>query len=68
MSDTFDFRAARINLGLTQRGLAAETGVSLTTIQRLENGATATPRNAKKVADFFEVKVTDLMPVDREAA
>jgi transcriptional regulator with XRE-family HTH domain len=56
-----------MNAGLSQRALAEECGVSLTVVQRLENGATATPRNAKKVADYFEVQVTDLMPV-KEAA
>jgi transcriptional regulator with XRE-family HTH domain len=63
MTDRFDIYAARMNAGLSQRALAEECGVSLTVIQRLENGATATPSNAKKVADYFDVQVTDLMPV-----
>lgn len=67
MSDPFDFLAARLNAGLTQRELAKECGVSLTTIQRLEKGAAATPRNAKKVADYFGVRATDLLP-ERSAA
>jgi transcriptional regulator with XRE-family HTH domain len=67
MTDAFDVRAARVNAGLSQRALAEECGVSLTVVQRLENGATATPRNAKKVADYFQVQVTDLLPV-KEAA
>lgn len=56
----FDVKAERLNRGLTQRDLARECDVSLPTIQRLEGGATATPSNAKKVADFFGIKVTDL--------
>jgi transcriptional regulator with XRE-family HTH domain len=68
VSDLFDVRRARMNLGLTQRDLAAKCGVSLTTIQRFEGGAAATPANAKKVADFFGVLVTDLMPVERTVA
>lgn len=68
MSERFDILVARLNAGLTQRALAKECGVSLTTIQGLEAGKGATPSNAKKVADFFEVQVTDLMPVERQAA
>ena len=60
MSDTFNVRYARLNLGKTQRELAADCGVALTTIQRLEAGLSASPRNAKKVADFFQINVTDL--------
>ena len=60
---SFDLRAARLNQGLSQRATASNCGVSLTTIQRLESGKTATPANAKRVADYFDVQVTDLMPV-----
>lgn len=62
----FDLLAARLNRGFTQRDLANECGVSLTTIQRLESGAGASPRNAKKVADFFEIQVTDLLPLETD--
>lgn len=65
---TFDLRAERLNKGMSQRALAAECGVTLPTIQRLETGGTAYPANAKKVADFFDCKVTDLMPLERDAA
>lgn len=67
--NAFDFRGARVDLGLTQRELAAECGVSLTVIQRLEHGGFANPRNAKKVADRLGVAATDLLPADdRKAA
>lgn len=59
----FNFLAARMNEGLSQRDLAAACGVSLTSIQRLEAGGSVSPRNAKKVADYFGVRVTDLMPI-----
>jgi transcriptional regulator with XRE-family HTH domain len=59
----FDVYTARLNEGLTQRELAGKCGVSLTTIQRLEGDGGATPRNAKKVADYFGVQVTDLLPL-----
>lgn len=64
----FDLAEARLNRGLTQRGLADATGVPYPTIQRLEAGLGARPSNAKKIADYFDVRVTDLMPLDREAA
>lgn len=61
-------RSARLDRGMTQREMAAACGVSLTTIQRLEGDGSATPRNAKKVADFLGVAVTDLPAFDQEAA
>lgn len=68
MSDRFNLRAARINRGWSQEDLAGETGVSVDTIQRLEAGKGARPANAKKIADVFGVQVTDLMPIELEAA
>lgn len=65
---TFDLVLARVNAGLSQRDLAEAVDVSRGTIKALEDGGTAHPANAKKVADFFGVQVTDLMPLDREAA
>ena len=64
----FDLTTARVNAGLSQRELATKAGVSRDTIQRLEAGLGAHPRNAKRVADYFEVQVTDLMAIEREAA
>jgi transcriptional regulator with XRE-family HTH domain len=64
---SIDARAERLNRGLSQRALATECGVSLTTVQRLEDGRGAHPENAKKVADYFGIKVTDLMPVEQPA-
>lgn len=68
MSQAFDLATARLNAGMTQRELAAATGVPYPTVQRLEAGLGARPANAKKVADHFGVRVTDLMPVERSAA
>jgi transcriptional regulator with XRE-family HTH domain len=64
----FNLREARINAGLTQRDLAEKAKVGLPTIQRLEDGLGARPGNAKRVADYFHVQVTDLMPLDRQTA
>jgi transcriptional regulator with XRE-family HTH domain len=66
-SDRFDVLAARLNQGMTQRELAAKCGVSLTVIQRLEGDGGAHPRTAKKVADYFGVQVTDLLPLEKAA-
>lgn len=68
MSNPFDLATARLNAGLSQRDLAVAVGVGLATVQRLEAGYAAHPRNAKKIADHFGVQVTDLMPIEREAA
>jgi DNA-binding XRE family transcriptional regulator len=64
----FDLRTARINAGLSQRELAAEVGVPYVTIQNLENGRGARPSNAKKIADHFDIKVTDLLPAEQSRA
>jgi transcriptional regulator with XRE-family HTH domain len=67
----FSLSAARMNRGHSVRSLAAELGVDARTLMRLERGDRVHPAKAKKVADFFGVQVTDLMPPDadhREAA
>lgn len=63
---TFDLTAARVNRGLSRRVLASKVGVGRETIRRLEHGERVHPATAKKVADFFNVQVTDLMPADPE--
>lgn len=55
---------ARLNAGHSIRGLAAHLDVPEQSIRRLEEGKGVTPANAKKVADYFGLKVTDLLPVD----
>lgn len=57
---TFDPVRARLDMGLTQRGAADAAEVPFQTIQRIEAGLGAHPANAKKIADFYGVKVTDL--------
>lgn len=63
----FDLVAARLNSGHSAKSLARELGVHEHAIRRLERGEGVHPATAKKIADFFEVQVTDLMPL-REAA
>jgi DNA-binding XRE family transcriptional regulator len=60
MSNGFDPVRARRNRGLTQRAAAKAAQVPYQTIQRIEKGLGAHPENAKRVADFYGVLVTDL--------
>jgi transcriptional regulator with XRE-family HTH domain len=64
----FNLARARVNAGLSRRALADASGVPAPTIERLEKGAGARLPNAKKLADFFQVQVTDLMPVEQADA
>ena len=59
---TFDLTAARLNSGHSIRSLADQLDVHQHTIRRLEAGESVHPAAAKKVADFFAIQVTDLMP------
>lgn len=68
MSERFQVRTARINAGHTTRSLATELGMHPATLQRIEDGESAHPANVKKVADFFGVKVTDLLDTEDVAA
>lgn len=62
MIETFDLTAARVNRGLSRRELAREVGLGRETIRRLEQGERVYPASAKKVADFFGIQATDLLP------
>lgn len=62
-----DLRAERLNRGFSVRGLAREIGVPEQSIRRAELGQGVTPANAYKMATFFQLRVTDIWPVqDRE--
>lgn len=61
---SFDLTTARVNRGLSQRAAAKAIGVHPASIRSLERRETVHPATAKKVADFFDCKVTDLMPLD----
>lgn len=66
----FDLTHARINAGFSIRGFARQVGINEATLRRLEGGLAVRPESAKPVADYFGVKVTDLMPpaAERSAA
>jgi transcriptional regulator with XRE-family HTH domain len=65
------FKQLRYERGLTQQQVANGSGVSLSTIIRLErtDGKPLKPGAAtvKRLAGFYGLKVTDLVPI-REAA
>jgi len=63
-----DVRAAYLNEGMSRREFARLLDMSSDVIRRLEEGRGITPSNAKKIADHFGLKVTDLMPLENEAA
>lgn len=50
----------RLNKGWSQEHLASVSGVSVRTIQRLENGANAAPDSLQALAAAFDVEVSDL--------
>lgn len=64
----FSLREARLNRGLSARQVALEIGIAQETFRRLEDGEPVHPSSAKKVADYFGVRVTDLMPAQETAA
>jgi ribosome-binding protein aMBF1 (putative translation factor) len=65
---TFDLKTARLNAGLSIRGLAREIDVPEQSIRRFEAGDSGLhPANAKRIADRFGVQVTDLLPIKEPA-
>jgi transcriptional regulator with XRE-family HTH domain len=65
---TVDLRAIRMSRGLTLRAAAIEAGVNMHALQRVEHGSTPYPENAKKIAEFYEVEMTELLDPERTAA
>lgn len=67
----FDLRAARIDSGLTISAFAEAIGITAASYRRLEAGTPTSPALAKRVADHYGVRVTDLpafAPMKGEAA
>jgi transcriptional regulator with XRE-family HTH domain len=63
-----DLRAERVNRGLSVKDAAALIGVSAMTLRRAEDGTVPWARNAFKIAEFYGYQVTDVWPVEAEAA
>jgi ribosome-binding protein aMBF1 (putative translation factor) len=64
----FNLTTARLNAGYSIRGLARELKVPEASIRRLESGEGVAPSTAKKIADYFGVKVMDLPSFREQAA
>lgn len=62
-------RTIRTRAGLTQEQLAAASGATFGTINRLENGhIEPTLSTVQKIADALQVAPTELLTVNGEAA
>lgn len=61
-------RQERLDRGLTVAAAAKKAKVSTSAWQRAETGIPVHPRNAKAIADFLEVKPSDIWPVEEMAA
>ena len=55
----FDLRTARLNEGLTTKGLAVLLGLHHDTVRKLEDGEPVHPSSAKTVADHYGITVVD---------
>lgn len=60
--------AERLNRGLSLLDAATRIGVSRGTLARAERGLGVHPSSAKRIADFYDVQVTDIWPVEPKAA
>jgi lambda repressor-like predicted transcriptional regulator len=58
-----DLATERRRRGLSTRAAAHEIGVSQAVVLRAEGGDGVWPRHAKRIADFYGVRVTDIWPV-----
>lgn len=63
-----ELKAARLNKGLNLRQAAEQIGVSTETLRQIELGSRPTPGVGKLIADFYEVRFTDIWPVEERAA
>lgn len=61
-SSAADLRRARRDRGLTVGDVARGAGVNLRVVSRAEQGVEPREGNAKRIADFFGVRVSDLWP------
>lgn len=64
-----DLKAERLNRGLSAGEAAEVIGIQKNILLRAEAGeGMPHPRNAKKVADFYGYKVTEVWPLEEAAA
>jgi transcriptional regulator with XRE-family HTH domain len=53
----------RLNRGLSLRAAAKKIGIGTDALNRAEQGTMPRPDSAKKIADFYDHKVTEVWPV-----
>lgn len=58
-----NIEAERLNLGLTAKDAAKKIGIPDHVLRYAETTGQPRPATAKKIADFYGVKVTDIWPV-----
>lgn len=58
-----NLRAERMNRGLSAAVAAGEMGIEKQTLLNAETGTSPRPENAKKIADFYGYRVTDIWPI-----
>jgi DNA-binding XRE family transcriptional regulator len=63
-----DLERERLNRGLSLNGMAEEVKIARATLKRAEEGEAIHPASALKIATFLGLQVTDIWPVDAEAA
>lgn len=64
VAPTIRLRTLRLNMGLSTRKAAIRIGIARETLERAERGEDVWPETAKKIADFYGLRVTDIWPVD----
>lgn len=64
---TVNIVALRLNKGLSRRQAAKEIGIARATLAAVEEGQMVHPGKAKLIADFYGVKVTDIVKVEAVA-
>lgn len=58
----------RVNKGFSQAAAARAAGVKKSVWGRAENGEPVAPKNQFKIATLFNLKPTDIWPLDDEEA
>lgn len=62
-----NLQAERLNRGLSVKAAASQINVPWWVLRDAEQGARPRPENAKAIADFYGVLVTDIWPVEQPA-
>ena len=63
-----ELQAERLNRGFSRRALAREIDVPEQTLRRVEADLRISPHYAKRIADYFGIRVTDLPQFVEQAA